>query len=140
MDSFDDLAAGWPAEVASYYRDLAARRQWHASVTEAVARHVEYLRHLSLTGGPRSYWRGTFAEEGSEWFYETVIDADGTNTAIRQVVIQADGRVGRYSWERMEDEDGGLAEVALDESLDWLEAIAEADFILAWRGSRQGGP
>ena len=133
MDSFDDLAADWPADVASSYRERSARWAWPESMSSAFARAVEHVRQLSLTDGPRSYWHGTFAEEGSEWFFETVIDADGTNAVVRQVVIEADGRVGRYSWERLEDDDGGLAEVALDESLDQLEAIPAETFDAAWR-------
>jgi hypothetical protein len=71
------------------------------------------IRVLAESGRDRYHWRGRHPEFPEVVFlFETVID-DGEHWAIRHLELHGDGRVLRYWWEHLEDQDGFLAAVAL---------------------------
>ena len=88
---------------------------------------------MSLADAVRSHWQRTFEEDGSTWLFETIVGTDGEITVLRQIVVDAGGHRHGYSWEHLEDDDGGLAETALDPSIGMLDVIDPEAFATAWQ-------
>jgi hypothetical protein len=90
------------------------------------------VRVLAESGRQRHHWRGRHPEVPETVFlYETVID-HGEHWAIRHAELREGGHLLRYWWGHLEDEDGFLAEGAL-QPVEWgLERLTEAEFAAVW--------
>jgi hypothetical protein len=120
--------AAWPTGVREFYESLANQFDWSDHVVDGVTANVEYLRCLEASGRKRSYFCGGW--EGERWLFETVEDG-AELVAIRQIVIDQDGAVHRYSWRRREDDDGALTDQAVEPTAA-LDRCESAEFADAW--------
>ena len=91
------------------------------------------IRALAESGRQRYHWRGRHPELPDVVFLlETVIDG-GEHWAIRHLELHTGDRLLRYWWEHLEDEDGFLAEGALQPTEWGLERLPAAEFAAAWQ-------
>jgi hypothetical protein len=97
-------------------------------------RAIEFIRELDASELGRSHWEGR-DEEGGRWLFEAVHLPDGSRAVVRQVHAALDGTARRYSWEHIEDDDGGLTDQALDIHAEWIESISPDRFLAAWRNA-----
>lgn len=67
------------------------------------------------------------------WLFETVEDG-GADWAVKQMVVEPDGTVHRYSWERLEDASGFRVDQPLDPSRSRITTIDADEFVRRWRG------
>jgi hypothetical protein len=97
------------------------------------------IRALAESGRERYHWRGCHPEVPEVVFlYETVIDG-GAHRAIRHVELHTGGRVLSYWWGHLQDEDGFLAEGALQPEEWGLERLTAAEFAAAWASGTASG-
>ena len=94
------------------------------------AETVAYYRALDEDATLRHHFRHA-DEEGSFWYIEAVPDR-GELIVIKQAELTSAGQLHRYSWEHLEDEDGGLTDQAIDPEEDPLEAIPAEEFQWIW--------
>ncbi|MFE2076289.1 hypothetical protein [Streptomyces misionensis] len=102
MDDLERIAA----EIMAYYRAL-----------DECATLRRHFRHAD--------------EEGGLWYIEAVPDR-GEWIVVKQAELTAAGQLHRYSWEHLEDENGGLTDQAVYPEQDPLEAIPVEEFQLVW--------
>ncbi|WP_327577890.1 hypothetical protein [Streptomyces sp. NBC_00145] len=91
---------------------------------------VAYYRALDEGATLRHHFRHA-DEEGGFWYIEAVPDR-GELIVIKQAELTSAGQLHRYSWEHLEDEDGGLTDQAIDPEEDPLEAIPAEEFQRIW--------
>lgn len=120
--------ADWSSDVVEGYDALARKRGWSASTMEAVASTAQHIRGLARSDGPHQHFAGEL--DGERWFFEAVVD-HGDLVVIRQIHVDADGAIHRYSWRWLEDDDGGLTDQSLD-GADSLAPTTAAHFDGAW--------
>ncbi|MFE2017734.1 hypothetical protein ACFW9O_06705 [Streptomyces sp. NPDC059499] len=91
---------------------------------------VAYYRALDEGATLRHHFHHA-DEEGGFWDIEAVPDR-GELIVIKQAELTSVGQLHRYSWEHLEDEDGGLTDQAIDPEADPLEAIPAEEFQRIW--------
>ena len=92
---------------------------------------AKYLRKLEESRRPRTHWRGVDPDDTqAEWLFETV-EESGEHVAVKQVIVEPNGAVHRYSWERLEDSVGFLTDQPV-KSGEGLEVIPGDDFARRW--------
>ncbi|KAB2974643.1 hypothetical protein F8R89_23200 [Streptomyces sp. SS1-1] len=91
---------------------------------------VAYFKALDESATLRHHFRHT-DEEGGLWYIEAVRDGDEL-IVVKQAELTSAGRLHRYKWEHLEDEDGCLTDQAIDREEELLEAIPAEEFQQVW--------
>ncbi|MFD7242385.1 hypothetical protein [Streptomyces massasporeus] len=111
-----------------------ALARWHdgrvVDLERIRAEAVAYFRALDEKATLRHHFRHA-DEDGGLWYIEAVPDR-GELIVVKQAELTSAGRLHRYSWERLEDEHGGLTDQAIAPEGDLLEAIPAEEFQRVW--------
>ncbi|MGW7659783.1 hypothetical protein [Streptomyces sp. NPDC054756] len=91
---------------------------------------VAYFKALDENATLRQHFRHA-DEEGGLWYIEAVRDGDEL-IVVKQAELTSAGRLHRYNWEHLEDEDGCLTDQAIDPEEELLEAIPAEEFQQVW--------
>jgi hypothetical protein len=96
----------------------------------AVRASVELIRDLDRGTAARTY--GARADDnGTDWLYEGVWH-EREWVVVRQLQVAEDGTITKYWWQRLEDDEGGLTDQALDRDEWGLRELDREDFYTAW--------
>lgn len=120
----------WPDEVESYYAELAARRGWSAETQAAIRGTVDLVRDLDLGTSARTYGERR-GEDGTTYLFQAAWH-ENEWVVVRQIERRADGRTTRYWWQHLEDDEGMLADKALDREAWGLRELTREQFYSAW--------
>jgi hypothetical protein len=126
-----------PHTVRAFHVSLADRFAWPEATIEGVIANVQYFR--SLAESDRPHWFFAADTDEGRWLFEAVGDGDELMIAIRQVDIDLDGGIHRYSWRHREDDAGFLTDQPIDPSEgDWRSPDA-AELNVAWNSDATTG-
>lgn len=97
---------------------------------------VAWYRALDERPGPRFWFewvdRDGVVDEGARMLLEAV-ERDGELTAVKQIDISSVGEVRRHWWQRLESDEGGLTEAAVEPTEPGLEPISRDAFYAEWQ-------
>ena len=122
--------SSWPADVEHFYAELAASRGWSADTVAAIRATVELVHDLDLGTAPRTYGVRR-DDDGSVWMFQAVWH-EGEWVVVRQLEAAPDRPATRYWWQRIEDDNGMLADKALDREAWGLSELGREEFYAAW--------